>query len=207
LHEGFQGLVMFRPQAFSASRRFTPRRNLRACFVSQPCPGHSLVQGLLSQCSRPSSSDGSCPPCRWLRTARRSRTLARTFSTATIQGADSEALLRTKTRSARVSDQPSLLAAPLFEFALLQVFRFHRRPRLIRDHPLMKSSPERFACALLSFDLLQRFRDGSYLMLTSPFAPTCSRFRAFLPARSHERRSSPSLIPWIRFVRSPVRFS
>jgi len=38
--------TMFRPQRFARSRRLTPPRALRACFIALPCPGFSL-QGLL----------------------------------------------------------------------------------------------------------------------------------------------------------------
>jgi len=43
----FPSPTTFRPQAFSASRRFTPRFGARACFISLPRPGFSSVQGLL----------------------------------------------------------------------------------------------------------------------------------------------------------------
>jgi hypothetical protein len=47
----------FRPQAFAASRRFTPHSSLRACFIPLPRPGFSAVQGLLfPRSTSPSSS-------------------------------------------------------------------------------------------------------------------------------------------------------
>jgi hypothetical protein len=49
----------FRPQAFAASRRFLPLSRLQACFIPQPRPGSSFVQGLLSRRSHPSSSEGA----------------------------------------------------------------------------------------------------------------------------------------------------
>jgi hypothetical protein len=46
-----QAPVTFRPQAFSASRRFAPQSGWRACSISPPRPGFSPVQGVLSSCS------------------------------------------------------------------------------------------------------------------------------------------------------------
>ena len=41
----FPGPATFRPQAFAASRRFTPHTRLRACFIPLPRPGFSLFRG------------------------------------------------------------------------------------------------------------------------------------------------------------------
>jgi hypothetical protein len=49
----------FRPQAFTASRRFLPLSSSQAYFIPQPRPGSSFVQGLLSRRSHPSSSEGA----------------------------------------------------------------------------------------------------------------------------------------------------
>jgi len=49
----------FRAQAFAASPRFLPRSSLRACSIPLPRPGFLAVQGLLSQRSHPSSSEGA----------------------------------------------------------------------------------------------------------------------------------------------------
>lgn len=37
--EGSRGPAPFRPQAFAASRRFTPRSSFEACFILEPCSG------------------------------------------------------------------------------------------------------------------------------------------------------------------------
>jgi len=50
----------FRPQAFSASRRFSPPSVPRAYSIPQPRPGFS-VQGLLSPRSHPPLSGGNSP--------------------------------------------------------------------------------------------------------------------------------------------------
>lgn len=64
-HEGSQAPTTFRPQAFSASRRFAPHRDSRACSIPQPLPGFT-VQGLLPPCSCSSLVERNIPPCRWL---------------------------------------------------------------------------------------------------------------------------------------------
>ena len=51
-------LATFRPQAFAASRRFSPRSGFEACFILEPRPGRASVQGLLP----PRSRNGSSPP-------------------------------------------------------------------------------------------------------------------------------------------------
>lgn len=61
----FPSPTSFRPQAFSASRRFTPRIGLRACFISQPRPGFASVQGLLSPRSLSLPRRKRVPPCRF----------------------------------------------------------------------------------------------------------------------------------------------
>jgi len=45
---GFHDLASFRPQAFAASRRFSPRSGFEACFILEPRPGFVPVQGLLA---------------------------------------------------------------------------------------------------------------------------------------------------------------
>src|SRR5215831_10788217 len=52
--------LLFRPQAFSASRRFSPPSVSRAYSIPQPRPGFS-VQGLLPPRSHPPSSGGNFP--------------------------------------------------------------------------------------------------------------------------------------------------
>lgn len=69
LHRGLTGRVhlrgpshspaRFRPQAFSASRRFAPLPAPRAFFIPRPRPRFS-VQGLLPIRSHPGSSPGAC---------------------------------------------------------------------------------------------------------------------------------------------------
>jgi hypothetical protein len=46
-HAGFPDPASFRPQAFSASRRFAPPPASRACFIPRPRPGFVSVQGFL----------------------------------------------------------------------------------------------------------------------------------------------------------------
>jgi hypothetical protein len=60
-YEGSQVLVMFRPQAFSASRRFTPPSVLQTYFVLLPRTGLFSVQGFLSSCSLCSLSRAVTP--------------------------------------------------------------------------------------------------------------------------------------------------
>lgn len=60
-HEGYQAFVTFRPQAFSASRRFTPRFGSAGLFHPAAASRAPLVQGLLTRRSHPSSSEGASP--------------------------------------------------------------------------------------------------------------------------------------------------
>jgi hypothetical protein len=53
--------TLFRPQAFTTSRRFTPLCSLRAYFIPQPSPGPLPVQGLPTLHSRLTSSVSACP--------------------------------------------------------------------------------------------------------------------------------------------------
>lgn len=56
---GSHACATFRPPVFSTARRFTPRPSLQAYSIPQPRPGFSVVQGLLSRRSGPSSSEGA----------------------------------------------------------------------------------------------------------------------------------------------------
>ena len=51
----------FRPQVFSTSRRFAPPSDSRACFIPQPRPGSSSVQGFLPSHSGARLLAGSSP--------------------------------------------------------------------------------------------------------------------------------------------------
>jgi len=107
----------------------------QAYFIPQPRPGSSLVQGLLSSRSRPSSSEGSCP------LAVAPHRLSRLASLTTGAALDFEALLHAKRRS---SGFPS--AAPLFEFLLLQVLPFFANGLgLPETNPPMKLSKTPFS--------------------------------------------------------------
>lgn len=54
-------LVTFRPQAFSASRRFTPLSGSRACFISQPRSGPIPFRGFSLRAAVLSRRKASCP--------------------------------------------------------------------------------------------------------------------------------------------------
>jgi hypothetical protein len=57
--------TMFRPQALSASRRFSPQVDLQAYFIPQPYSGPILFRGSFSPRSRTISSIAELfPPCR-----------------------------------------------------------------------------------------------------------------------------------------------
>jgi len=59
-------IATFRPQAFSASRRFSPRSGLRTYFIPQPRPGSSRSRGSLFA-QPPFLIGKSLPPCRCFR--------------------------------------------------------------------------------------------------------------------------------------------
>lgn len=74
---GFHDPASFRPQAFAASRRLSPRSGFEACFILEPRPGFVPVQGLLTTTQRLRPRRASLPPCRWT-----SGSLAQLFSSA-----------------------------------------------------------------------------------------------------------------------------
>jgi len=60
-HARIPTLAPFRPQAFTASRRFSPRSGSEACFVLEPCTGTPVRSGG-SRSARPSSLvERRCP--------------------------------------------------------------------------------------------------------------------------------------------------
>jgi hypothetical protein len=59
--EDSQPLATFRPQAFSASRRFTPPPAARAYFIPKPRTGFILSRGFSLHAAPPSSSEGVAP--------------------------------------------------------------------------------------------------------------------------------------------------
>lgn len=87
-------LAMFRPQAFSASRRFAPRFGLRACFIPHATSRVVAVQGLLSPRSRTLSSSAVAP----LPFSSRALTGE---PAAILERLDSEAFLHARQRSLR----------------------------------------------------------------------------------------------------------
>jgi hypothetical protein len=60
-HEAFHSLATFRPQAFSASRRFTPSSGFVGLFHPAATYRVFPVQGILSPCSHFPSSGEFCP--------------------------------------------------------------------------------------------------------------------------------------------------
>jgi hypothetical protein len=68
--EGSQGPAPFRPQAITASRRFTPRSGSEVCFTLEPCSGMSLPFRGFSLRVAWRSRRASLPPCRWRPVAR-----------------------------------------------------------------------------------------------------------------------------------------
>jgi hypothetical protein len=59
--ETSQSLPTVRPQVFSTSRRFTPAQSFAGLFHPAATSRVHPVQGLLTSCSHPSSSEGACP--------------------------------------------------------------------------------------------------------------------------------------------------
>lgn len=127
--KGFQSLATFRPQAFTASRRFTPLPGSRACSIPQPRPGFS----------RP----GASPPVRRVaphRTDPTPMSLANRALTFRGRLPHSERLdfeaLTTRRSVDRVRGLASPSLAPLVGFLLLQADRSrptHRLPGTIRS--------------------------------------------------------------------------
>jgi hypothetical protein len=64
--------TMFRPQTFSASRRFAPAPTPRACFIPQPRPGFYPSRGFPPLAAGPPHRR-PVPPCRWTRDPHRPR--------------------------------------------------------------------------------------------------------------------------------------
>lgn len=113
-HEGYQAFVTFRPQAFSASRRFTPRFGSAGLFHPAAASRAPLVQGLLTRRSHPSSSEGASPLVVGARplTGRNRCPQAHSSTSRSLSASSSVPMVR-QLAWPRV--------APLFEFLLLQV--------------------------------------------------------------------------------------
>jgi hypothetical protein len=87
-----QASASFRPQAITASRRFTPHSGSEVCFTLEPCPGMFGVQGLLSPRSTSPSSGVGCLRAVVVQSARPDLTIRRPPS-------DASASRRCSTRS------------------------------------------------------------------------------------------------------------
>jgi hypothetical protein len=85
-----QSIATVRPQAFSTSRRFSPAQSFAGLFHPAATSRVHPVQGLLTSCSHPSSSEGACPHA--------VVTSQLTLRLPLLMPLDSEALFRTRPR-------------------------------------------------------------------------------------------------------------
>jgi hypothetical protein len=125
-----QALATFRPQAFSASRRFAPRCGLQACSIPLPRPGFTLVQGLLPSRSLFSPHREELPPRRFMLARSPAETGGRTRAPRPRGLAPREVALT----HGLVLPAPWL--APLFEFSSppgASLRRAARFPALLRS--------------------------------------------------------------------------
>jgi hypothetical protein len=130
--------LSFRPQAFTASRRFAPRTCLRACFIPLPRPGFVLFKGFSPRASHPSSSEGACPRAVVSSSLHASAsTFAETNALPRAMPLGFEAFIWARPRSTSSVIHLTRSRSPL-QFPLLQVpFLSRRRPRFTRSLPLM----------------------------------------------------------------------
>jgi hypothetical protein len=127
-----------RPQVFSTSRRLLPLFSLRAYSIPQPRPGFSVVQGLLSRRSGPSSSEGAF----LLVVAASPRAGARRISPApaapTCAASRLRGLFPRRAAFFRFGYSPRPKSLPSSNFSLLQVSRsLDDDLRSHSDHPLL----------------------------------------------------------------------
>jgi len=184
-----QVLTTFRPRAFAAPRRFTPRTRSRVYCTPQPRPG-SHCSGASLPARPPFLVGRSLPPCRCCIAA---STLASAFAETSAcprtMPLGFEALIRAGPRStspvihlarSRSPRQFRLLQVPLSRCcAGLPNASAHgvREPRLYSPRlpcgirPLHSPSPVH----------LQRVVIESLRLISSPTQPTCSSFRTFHP--------------------------
>jgi hypothetical protein len=130
-HEGYQAFVTFRPQAISASRRFTPRFGSAGLFHPTAASRAPLVQGLLARRSHPSSSEGDSPLVVRTRplTGRNRCPRSRSSTSRSLSASSSVPMVR-RLAWPRV--------APLFEFLLLQVSSFSPSALAYPEHSTHK---------------------------------------------------------------------
>jgi hypothetical protein len=98
----------FRPQAFAASRRFSPRAGFEACFILEPRPGFVSRSGASLSAQRLRPRRAALPPCRWT-----SGALAMSLDKASASGdLGFEVSLRAEKRSHRLGDEPGRWPLP-----------------------------------------------------------------------------------------------
>jgi len=171
-HARIPTLAPFRPQAFAASRRFSPRSDSEACFILEPCTGTASPSRGFSLHACVLSRREALPPCRW-RTGS-SRDLA-AASPEPIR-LDFEALLRAEKRSRHSGDQPNGGRSP----PRVHVSSRHSTPRHALRFTRDASARDVPAVGLRLRDL-RRPAPPAYCpprsrAVLSPDPPTCSRF-------------------------------
>jgi len=148
-HEASQGLVTFRPQAFSASRRFPPRMGSRACFIPLPRPGSSCSGPLpLRAATLPHREEPAPLPFARPSLTDRDRLPRGTRGTSRLPSAR-------RLRSFRLSYSPLRRSLPSSGFSPPGVLS-SPWPRFTRGAPLLALPSTAFAFALALFGRLQR---------------------------------------------------
>jgi hypothetical protein len=132
----------FRPQAITASRRFTPHSGSEVCFTLEPCPGMFGVQGVLSPRSAPPSSGGAAPlplPS--------GRSAGSRDPPPTSRRLGFEASLHAEQRSHRLGVEPGRQPLPSSRSVSSRFPALRMGPRLTRRPPLTAFRPTPSACA------------------------------------------------------------
>jgi len=150
--EGSRGPAPFRPQAFTASRRFSPRSGFEASFILEPRSGMCSPFRGFSLRGALRSRRASLPPCRW----HTARSAGSCDPPATSGGLDFEASFHAKARSHRLGVEPDRWPLPSSGCFSSRYPALRMGPRLPRRPPLLTLRSPAFAFAIADERRLQR---------------------------------------------------
>jgi hypothetical protein len=167
-------LATFRPQAFAASRRFTPQLSLRACFIPQPHSGFVTFRDFsLRAAFLPSS--GRATPMPFSRSMLTGRNRLPHESTSTSRP------FSTRSSVPMGRGQPVPPLAPLVAFPSPPGLRVPAWAPVTRRHPLMTFPLVIFGCPMVTCERLQRVASST---LDSGISVRIDLLETFEPTRA-----------------------